>query len=583
LGVPALRRFPWRSKVSTLDVVAEVLREVAPRALKARELVELAGNRLPTASRTPTTVVSRDLAIDIKGRGATSRFLRVDRGEFLLKEALPTALYNDTDAYAASWTRNLIAAGEIAEGVVDERSIRDLKPSDVASYRQFHAFSGIGVWSRALRDAGWPDDVNVWSGSAPCQSFSQAGRKRGFDDERHLWPEWFRLISACRPAWIFGEQVSSKDGLAWLDLVFADLEGANYTVRALDLPAAGVGAPHRRQRLYFVAYARERGREVFGASWVHARRQPGNNAYGRGTVDGGVACTENSRCHDGWPPLAHGGPELDSEGGIEIGCGSFRTGPRRRAVFRPKNPPRGRSKRATPIEIAGHDPGESREWGHAHGSRPQGGISWTRGGTGPASTGEAGDPSDGGLSRELGHACLDRVGEHPRELSCDEAQHEERPAPGDHASVSASPTYRPGDRLCIDGDPGWGGAVAGFWAVEVEWVYCRPTPGNEDGCFRPTKSGTLLLVDGVASSLGRSRARRLKGFGNAIVLPLATVFVEAVLDALVETEANSNAGAAGSEAVAQDTFFGSGSPHPSIEASGEEDPEAVLLGKEHSA
>jgi hypothetical protein len=155
--------------VSTLDVVAEVLREVAPQALKARQIAELAGSRLPTASRTPETVVSRDLALDVRDRGAASRFLRVDRGAFVLKEALPTAFYNDNDAYAAQWTRNLIAAGEIAAGVVDERSIRDLRPSDVASYRQCHFFSGLGVWSRALRDAGWPECSRVdWKLPVPA-------------------------------------------------------------------------------------------------------------------------------------------------------------------------------------------------------------------------------------------------------------------------------------------------------------------------------------------------------------------------------------------------------------------------------
>ena len=275
--------------MSTLDVVAEVLREVAPRALSARGIVELARGRLPTASRTPETVVSRDLAIDVKRHGAASRFLRVDRGAFVLKEALPTAFYNDTDAYAAQWTRNLIEAGELAPGVVDERSVRDLQPADVASYRQCHFFSGIGIWSRALRDAGWPDDANVWSGSAPCQPISQAGRRHGFADERHLWPEWFRLIAACRPALVLGEQVSSKDGLAWLDLVFDDLEGAHYAVQAIDLPACSVGAPHKRQRLYFVAYARERGREILSAPWLHDRWQPGNDALGRGASDGGDA------------------------------------------------------------------------------------------------------------------------------------------------------------------------------------------------------------------------------------------------------------------------------------------------------
>ena len=259
--------------MSTLDVVAEVLREVAPRALKAREIAALAGMRLPTASRTPETVVSRDLAIDVRDHGTTSRFLRVGRGEFVLKEALPTAFYNDVDPYVAKWTRNLIEAGHLAPGVVDERSIRDLKPADVASYRQCHFFAGIGTWSRVLRDAEWPDGTSIWSGSCPCQDFSSAGRRRGFAGDLHLWPEWFRLIAACRPAVVVGEQVASKAGRAWLDLVLADLEGAGYTGRAFDLPAAGVGGPHARQRLYFVAYARERGCEIVGASWLHDRGQ----------------------------------------------------------------------------------------------------------------------------------------------------------------------------------------------------------------------------------------------------------------------------------------------------------------------
>lgn len=273
--------------MSTLDVVAEVLREVAPQALKARQIAALAGARLPSASRTPATVVSRDLAIDVRDRGATSRFLRVGRGEFVLKEALSTAFYNDTDAYAAQWTRNLIAAGEIAAGDVDERSIRDLQPADVASYRQCHFFSGLGIWSRVLRDAGWPDDVNVWSGSAPCQPWSSAGRRKGHDDDRDLWPEWFRLIAACRPTVVIGEQVSSKDGLVWLDSLFDDLEKEDYACQAFDLPACSVGAPHKRQRFYWAAYARERGREVLGQAWLHDRVL-GDAGLARGGRDAGA-------------------------------------------------------------------------------------------------------------------------------------------------------------------------------------------------------------------------------------------------------------------------------------------------------
>ena len=167
-----------------------------------------------------------------------------------------TAFYNEIDPYAAEWLRNLIKAGQIAPGVVDTRDIRNISPHELESYTQLHFFAGIGGWSLALRQAGWPDDRPVWTGSCPCQPFSSSGRHLGFDDERHLWPAWFALIKACRPARLFGEPVASKPTLAWFDLVSADLEDAGYTVGAADLCAAGLGAPHVRQRLWFGAKLR---------------------------------------------------------------------------------------------------------------------------------------------------------------------------------------------------------------------------------------------------------------------------------------------------------------------------------------
>jgi DNA (cytosine-5)-methyltransferase 1 len=163
------------------------------------------------------------------------------------------AYYNEIATYAAQWLRNLIAAGHIADGDVDTRSISDVNPGDLDGYTQCHFFAGLGGWSRALRLAGWPDNRPVWTGSCPCQPFSAAGRIAGFADERHLWPHWFHHIESRRPQTIFGEQVASKHALAWLDLVFSDLEGTGYTTWAADLCAAGVGAPHIRQRLWFVA------------------------------------------------------------------------------------------------------------------------------------------------------------------------------------------------------------------------------------------------------------------------------------------------------------------------------------------
>ncbi len=174
------------------------------------------------------------------------------------------ALYNEIDPYAAQWLRNLVGAGHIADGAIDERSVRNLRPDDVRDAVQFHAFAGIGVWSYALRLAGWPDDLPVWTGSCPFQPFSAAGRRGGFADDRHLWPAWFALIRECRPAIVFGEQVASPDGLAWLDVVSTDLENEGYAFGAADLCAAGVGAPHIRQRLFFVAISDVQRREGFG-------------------------------------------------------------------------------------------------------------------------------------------------------------------------------------------------------------------------------------------------------------------------------------------------------------------------------
>lgn len=164
-----------------------------------------------------------------------------------------TAYYNEHDPFAAAWLRELIKAGHITQGEVDERSIVDITPADLAGFTQHHFFAGIGGWSYALRLAGWPDDKPVWTGSCPCQPFSAAGKGGGFVDERHLWPAWYHLIQQCSPDIIFGEQVEGAIKHGWLDLVQDDLEAIGYSVGAVCLPAASVGAPHLRQRLWIVA------------------------------------------------------------------------------------------------------------------------------------------------------------------------------------------------------------------------------------------------------------------------------------------------------------------------------------------
>lgn len=165
------------------------------------------------------------------------------------------AYYNEFNPYAAQWLRNLIDAGLIAPGVVDERSIEDVAPEDLRGFAQVHLFAGVGGWSIALRAAGVPDEYPIWSASTPCQPFSAAGAGAGFADERHLWPTVEHLARECRPARLIGEQVASRDAEPWLDLVQDDMEALGYAFGAVAFPSAGVGAPHIRDRTYWVAYA----------------------------------------------------------------------------------------------------------------------------------------------------------------------------------------------------------------------------------------------------------------------------------------------------------------------------------------
>jgi len=96
--------------------------------------------------------------------------------------------------------------------------------------------------------------IDLICGGYPCQPFSVAGKRRGTKDDRHLWPEMFRLVRELRPTWVLGENVAGHVSLG-LDDVLSDLESAGYKTRAFIIPAAAVGAPHRRDRVFVVAYS----------------------------------------------------------------------------------------------------------------------------------------------------------------------------------------------------------------------------------------------------------------------------------------------------------------------------------------
>jgi DNA (cytosine-5)-methyltransferase 1 len=182
----------------------------------------------------------------------------------------PRAYYNENDPYAAQWLRNLMARGLIMDGEVDERSITEVAPADLDGFVRAHFFAGIGGWDYALTLARWPADRPVWTGSCPCQPFSNAGKRQGVADERHLWPEWFRLIAQCRPPVVFGEQVEAAIRAGWLDVVSADLEGEGYSLGATVLGAHSTGAPHIRQRAWFVADSDHQRRAQHAQLWQEA-------------------------------------------------------------------------------------------------------------------------------------------------------------------------------------------------------------------------------------------------------------------------------------------------------------------------
>ncbi|HQN01354.1 MAG TPA: DNA cytosine methyltransferase, partial [Candidatus Hydrogenedentes bacterium] len=247
--------------------------------------------------------------------------------------------YNEFDPKAAAWIRELIKAGMIPDGEVDERSITDVRPKDLDGFVQCHFFAGIGGWSAALNIAKSEIHKNLWTGSCPCQPFSTAGKRNGVNDERHLWPDFFRLIAARKPEIVFGEQVASSEVVGtqletafivavqagefaranklanklvktkgfhyqprWVDRVRADMEAEGYSFEFHVLGAHSVGAPHIRQRLWWVGYTKDGNREI------PERESRKNSQLRRPSGFGGVADSKSVRSGEG---------RQDATGGIE--------------------------------------------------------------------------------------------------------------------------------------------------------------------------------------------------------------------------------------------------------------------------
>jgi DNA (cytosine-5)-methyltransferase 1 len=369
--------------------------------------------------------------------------------------------YNDADPAACAWLRELIAANLLPDGEVDERSILDVEPAELRDFAQCHFFAGIGGWPYALRLAGVGTDLSVWTGSPPCQPFSQAGQRKGQNDDRHLAPAFLRLIAVCRPDFVFGEQVASaavlgrvgrKPGAAvegpadwaWFDALAAELEAASYAVAAADLPAAGIGAPHIRQRLFFGAVALD-------------------------TAESGLAVSDGRE----W------------RGRAEMAAGDLRLRP---DVGRAES-----HRGATGRGAAGG-------LGDGLGAGPQGRIGM-QGGADQRAAGPAGlagglADGDGGLARDGCVQC-------GRQHRCESQD-------GETCGL-------------VDGtEPTGANATDGVWR-DPDWLLCR------DGRWRPVEPGTFPLADGISGRMGL-----LRGYGNAIVPPLAAEFVMAFMESMPE-------------------------------------------------
>ncbi|HBY1784207.1 TPA: DNA cytosine methyltransferase, partial [Klebsiella pneumoniae] len=368
------------------------------------------------------------------------------------------AYYNEIDPFAAQWLRNLIADGHIAPGEVDERSIEDVTPDDLKGFTQCHFFAGIGVWSHSLRLAGWPDDRPVWTGSCPCQPFSAAGKGDGFADERHLWPHFFHLISERRPQHVFGEQVASGNANTWFDLVQADLEGVGYAFGLVPFTSAGVGAPHIRERAYWVANAN---------SVISDRRGnvrvPGRNEYSNGGDDVRLADANHDRQQ---PGCRTGSSRECAKQGNNIGRGG-------------QNGGLGNSNVARLEGLSGNDGAAGRE-----------------GATGPAAA-----PGF--------HDGLANTDNEQHSIAVSGCGHE-------HASTGREQDPAASAGLCGDYRPL---EVNGFWR-DADWLFCRDGKWRpvEPGTF-PLVDGAAARMGrvepGVARVASSNRVGRLKGYGNA--------------------------------------------------------------------
>ena len=472
--------------------------------------------------------------------------------------------FNEFDPVAAAWLRQLIKDGLLPEGEVDERSIKEVSPADLRGFTHCHFFAGIGGWPLALEQAGWPADRPVWTGSCPCQPYSSAGKQLGDADPRNLWPDFYRLISECRPVTVIGEQVEGAIRKGWLDRVCGDMEGAGYAVGSVVLGAHSAGAPHIRQRLFWVADAGQfaprlalPGSGIRAVAEPHERRAEAVGEPGR--RGDAVELADAGRSGRGAGLGIIGGqdgtgvrgaePDADSElrsvaNDEEFGRGQGHSHHRGRgAGIRQEGNGSGPADSGDDGELG--DTASDGRQEHERGPGPREESDTTDAGRGPGGVGDAdrtGPLAGRAAAAGGGHGCAalanGSVGVTLGDANGTGPQGEPAPRPGEGRAVGRAGSVGNWDDFAI--------------------VPCLDNKARrvEPGSFPlahgvPRKLGPLFavlvgmgidpkrakrLVRNAGSRLaqaGRNRVGRLRGYGNAIVPPTAAAFVRAFL----ETEA----------------------------------------------
>ena len=203
------------------------------------------------------------------------------------------------------------------------------------------AFCEIEPYCQKVLKKHWPDvpifddirklkgtdigTVDIITGGYPCQPFSVAGKQKAEQDPRHLWPEYFRLIQELRPTWVIGENVSGHIKLG-LDSVLEDLASEGYSTRTFSISASSIGANHKRERIWTVAYSNDRNHEQkkeIRTGWNTSNSSSQNVAYTYDTRDRTSQHETNSnweKINEGWQEQSFSEPSRQSENVANTDC-----------------------------------------------------------------------------------------------------------------------------------------------------------------------------------------------------------------------------------------------------------------------